>query len=262
MKLPISQILSQSWEDFKKLIVNPVILILFFVSSALSVIPDFIQEETSPLLALLIIPLIFLILFLYAYQVKLIHNIKHSENQNIFSEVLSTYPRYLWYTLIFIGITIVATLIVAVPAAVLYFTIGNQSVWIIVLAIAIYIPAIIYLSIRLFFYLYLIIIDKDDTPLRTSWAMTERHFWGIILLILVLGAIVLVSAIVIGIGVGIAVSLLSIPANMQDATMSIILLPLDIVASMYMSIAFLNTFLFCRARYKPQPVAVEEPPIN
>lgn len=261
MNLSISQILSQSWNDFTKLIVNPVVLVLFFVSSALSVIPDFIQEDTSPVLALLIIPLVFLILFLYAYQVKLLYNLKHSKDQNVFSEVLSTYPRYLWYTLIFIGIMIVATLVVAVPAAVLYFTVGNQS-WVLFLDIAlivVYIPVVIYLSIRLFFYLYLIIIDKDDTPMKTSWAMTKRHLWKIILLILVLCAIILVSALVIGIVVGIVVTFLPIPTNMQDATMSIILLPLNIVASLYMTIAFLNTFLFCRARYKPQQ---EEAQIN
>lgn len=252
MNLSIQQILSESWEDFKKLVVNPVVFILFLVSSSLSLIPDFIQEDASPLLALLAIPLVLLMLFLYAYQVKLIYNLKKGETQNIFSQILSIYPRYLWYTLIFIGALIVATLVIAVPTAVLYFTIGNQSVWILFLAVAIYIPVVTYLCIKLFFYAYLIIIEKDDTPLATSWDMTKAYFWGMVLLFIILFVIMLAIAISISL-------FLTFALNMQEKTIDIVLLPLDIIAGIYMAIAFLNTFLFCRAQYKPQ---TEEAQIN
>lgn len=254
MNLSISHILSESWEDFKKLLVNPVVFILFLVSSSLSLLPDFIQEDSSPLLALLIIPLVLLMLFIYAYQVKLIYSLKTGGTQNIFPEVLSAYPRYLWYTLIFAGIFIVATLVVAIPAAVLYFTMGNQS-WLLFLdiaLIAIYLPTVIYLCIRLFFYAYLIIIEKDDTPLSTSWAMTKNYFWGILLLFFIPILVVVVIAV--------AVSLvLTFVLNIQETTIDIVLLPLDIIAGIYMAIVFLNAFLFCRSQSKPQQ---KEPQAN
>lgn len=249
MKLSITQILSQSWEDFKKLIINPVVLILFSASAAISLVPDFIQDDASPVLLLLGIPLILLALFLYAYQLKLIYNLKTGEGQNMVSEVLSVYLRYLWYTLIFIGIIIVATLVVAVPAAVLYFMM-DRPIWILFIAALIYIPVVIYLSIKLFFYAYLIIIEKDDTPLATSWAMTRPYFWGLVLLFVILMLIVVVAAIAISL-------LLTLTLNMQERTIDILLLPLDIVAGIYMAVVFLNTFLFCRARYKPQQEEVQ-----
>jgi hypothetical protein len=252
MNLSISQILSESWEDFKKLIVNPIVLILFVISSSLSILPDFIQEDTSPLLALLIIPLVLVMLFIYAYQVKLIYNLKKGGEQNILSEVLSIYPKSLWYTLIFIGIFIVVTLVVAVPAAVLYFTMGDKAAWVLFLDIAlvaVYIPIVIYLCIRLFFYAYLIIIEKDDTPLATSWAMTKNYFWKILLLFAIPLLVIFVIAV--------AISFFFFSLNMQEITIDIILLPLDIIAGIYMAIVFLNTFLFCRAQYKPQAIESE-----
>lgn len=250
MKFSISQILAESWDDLKKLVVNPVVLILFLVWSVLLMIPELLQKA-SPLLALLAIPFVLLMLFIYAYQVKLIYNLKKGETQNVFSEVLSTYPRYLWYTLIFTGILIAAALVVAVPAGVLYFMLSKQAVWILFLAMAVYIPVVIYISIKLFFYLYLIVLEKDKTPLSTSWEMTKTYFWKIILLMLILFAIFLVIAIIIGIIVGIIMVLMHVPENMQDTAFNIILLPLEMISSIYMTTAFLNMFLFCRARSKP-----------
>lgn len=246
MKLSITQILSESWEDFKKLIINPIVLILFSASAAISLVPDFIQDDSSPLLLLMGIPLILLALFLYAYQLKLIYDIKTGAGRNMISEVLSIYLRYLWYTLIFIGIIIVTTLVVAVPAAVLYFMM-DKPVWILFIAALIYIPAVIYLCIKLFFYAYLIIIEKDDTPLATSWAMTKPYFWALVLLFVILILIAVVAAVVISL-------LLTFTMNMQEKTIDIILLPLDIVVGIYMAVVFLNTFLFCRGQSKPQQV--------
>ncbi len=246
MNLSISQILSESWQDFKKLLVNPVVFILFLVSSSLSILPDFIQEDTSPLMALLIIPLALLMLFIYAYQVKLIYNIKTGAAQNIFSEVLSAYPRYLWYTLIFIGIIIVTALVfVLIPAIVLYILLGDLDIALPIILI-LYAPVLMYISIRLFFYIFLIILDKNTTPLATSWQLTKKNLWKLILLFIILITAIFLSAFAIAFP-------LLLFLKLPETTIDIILLPLDALASIYVTTAFMNAYLSCRL----QPVAAE-----
>jgi hypothetical protein len=237
MNLSISQILSESWEDFKKLIVNPVILILFLIYSAFSIIPDFMPGEPS-VLTLLLIPWGLLLFCIYAYIVKVIYNLKKGETQNIFSEILPNYPRYLWYSLIFMGVLILPTLVIGILGTIIYFVMG-KSIWVIVIGVVIYTPMILYISSRLFFYAYLIIVEKDNTPLATSWAMTKN--WKILLLFSILTLVIVAVPL-----------LLMFVLNIQETTIDIILLPLNILIGMYTSIAFLNMFLFCRARYKLQ----------
>ncbi len=246
MKLSISQILTESWEDFKKLLINPIVFILFLVSSSLSILPDFIQEDTPPLLVLLIIPLALLMLFIYAYQVKLIYSLKTGGTQNIFSEVLSAYPRYLWYTLIFMSIIIVTALVfVLIPAIVLYILLGDLDIALPIILI-LYAPVLTYISVRLFFYIFLIILDKNTTPLATSWQLTKKNLWKLILLFIILITAIFLSAFAIAFP-------LLLFLKLPETTIDIILLPLDALASIYVATAFMNAYLSCR----PQPVAAE-----
>ncbi len=249
MKLSIRQVLSQSWEDFKKLIINPVVFILFLISSSLSILPDFIQEDTSPLFALLIIPLVLLMLFIYAYQVKLIYNLKTSGTQNIFSEVLSAYPRYLWYTIVFIAILLGIVILAAIPELVAYFTMGKESIamiGILIIAVITGIIALLYFCIRLFFYAYLIILDGNKTPLATSWQLTKGNLWKLIFIILILFAVIFLTAFAVAFP-------LLLFLKLPETTIDIILLPLNALAAMYVATTFINAYLICR----PQPVTTE-----
>lgn len=249
MKLSIRQVLSQSWEDFKKLIINPVVFILFLISSSLSILPDFIQEDTSPLFALLIIPLVLLMLFIYAYQVKLIYHLKTSGTQNIFSEVLSTYPRYLWYTIIFMAILFGILILVAIPELIAYFTMGKESIatmGILIIAIVIGIIGLLYFCVRLFFYAYLIILDENKTPLATSWQLTKGNLWKLIFIILILFTIIFLSAFAVAFP-------LLLFLKLPETTIDIILLPLSALAAIYTTTTFINAYMACR----PQPVIAE-----
>lgn len=252
MKLSIRQLLSESWDDFKKLIVNPVILILFIAYPALALALDLIAE-TSPFFGLITILWSLLLLCIYASIIKMLYNIKKGESQNIFSEILPLFPRYLWYTLIFTGIIMLTMLVVFIPGVILYGIMGKEAIWVWFLVGAIYIPVFLYLFIRLFFYTYLIIIEKDKTPMATSWGISKQYFGKLALLFLLT---ILITAVPI-----ISLELyLKYIYKMENLIIHLIVLPLNIIISPYMTILLLNTFLFCRAQYKSQPIVVEEEP--
>lgn len=281
MKLPISQILTDSFDDLFILIKKPALWIFSIIVLAVmlgtmiilyliygAILPLLTNNPALTMLTLIIFLILFLssALFIYAYFIKLLHNLKNGDKSKILPEMLKIYPDVSGISFI-LASPIILFLILKFMISPSFFHIGETQKYTIddpTLYLMFFGGTIIfilvawYLFIRLGFFIYLMVIERDKKPFKTSWVITRGRFWSLLLLFFLASLLTLIS---IGTIEGVISSILT-KLHINDTIITIVELPFDIVMDVFIILVTLNAFLFLRPQPKLQPVAVEEPPIN
>lgn len=239
MRLPVSLLLHDSWDDFKIFIKNPYMVLLAFLMALCSAIPNI--DISSVPDGVLAIPAMLIIGIILVFQIKLIHHIKTGilPNKDVFI-VIPLFIKYLWYSLL-LGMVFMLTII---PPIVVYLVFFHSMSLTMLAILFIMFPAILYLITRLGFYCYYIIIDNEKKPVSMSWNVTRKFQWSLMLFYIILFVVEMIIILPLEWGLNQLTGSKTI-TNLE-------LIPLYTVINLYMMPAMYNVWWFCRNQYRAQ----------
>ena len=239
----IFDILNKSFEDFKRVIRNPAVLILFTTIAVLAEIPSIITK-TMPAKSIVIIPIMLLFMAIILYtsiiQIKLIkESVEFGQRDySLLNDIGKKYLRLaartaliiLIFVLIFMGLFIPMMLILPALHLLSYASVTIAALVALLITVLIFGVLIINYAI----YPYLIVIENERHPLRRSKELTKGKFWQITLLytILIIIALPLVAMLYFLIG----------GLKINETQASFMMIPLNVVYSILFSIVYYNMY--------------------